>query len=163
MCKCIVEPEHLLPSGHCITEPQLGTKFNFCSYCTHGENKSSRTEFTNQRQTARPILAELMAGSCRAVIQFHKFSTLIQWGHELWLDFIIWGINGSHFIAFPLQHESHGSILPNLLHQLHFKKLIKGHRRLVWKCPLNKYSTKVVSVWKSMRDSIKLPSNLLKT
>lgn len=56
----------------------------------------------------------------------------------------------------PWQH-------PDLLHQLHFKKLIKGHRRLVWKCPLNKYSTKVVSVWKSMRDSIKLPSNLLKT
>lgn len=65
-----------------------------------------------------------------------------------------------HCISSPAA-ESHSSILSNLIHQLNFKKRIKGHHKLVLKCPLNVHRTKEVFLWKPTKDSMKWAPNWL--
>lgn len=63
-----------------------------------------------------------------------------------------------HCVSSPVA-ESHRSILSNLLHQLNFKKHIKGHHQLVLKSLLNVYRTKEVLLQKPTKDNTKWAPN----
>ena len=163
MCKCILEPVHLLPYGPYLTEPPLWTEFNFCSYSIHGENTSSRIQFTNCRQTAGLILAGLPAGSCEqykgnTILQVVHFNPVRTWTMARFNHLRNQWCGPFHCISSPVA-ESHSSILSNLLHQLNCKKHIKGHHQLVWKSLLNVYRTKEVFLWKPTKDNMKWAPN----
>jgi len=58
-----------------------------------------------------------------------------------------------HCISSPAA-ESHSTILSNTLHQLNFKKYMKGYHQLVLKNLLNVYRTKEVFLQKPTKDSM---------